>query len=174
MEERLKGGDRVLALVPSSRGLGYAVFEGPARLVDWGVGRIALVRIPDILKRVDALAAWYVPDVIALAEIGSHEQPRRKLASELNERIGVLGKKRKIRVATHSQSMVRQCFSQVFAATFKAEIAEAIVKEFPELSPRQPPKRVPWKSQDARMCIFDAAAVAITHFYAEEGASDER
>ena len=169
MQKGLNGLDRVLALVPSSRGLGYSVFEGPARLVDWGVGRIALAKVPDSLKRVDALLSWYVPDVIALVQLGRDEEVRRKLAWDHNRRIAALGEERKIRVVRHSTSMIRQCFSQVFGATFKAEIAAAIAKEFPELGPRCPPKRAPWKGQDARMCIFDAAALAITHFYAEDG-----
>ena len=48
--------------------------------------------------------------------------------------------------------------------TTKREIAEAIVREFPELEPRLPPVRKIWMSEDVRMSIFDAAALAITFF----------
>ena len=41
-------------------------------------------------------------------------------------------------------------------------MAEMIAMQFPdELASRLPPKRKPWKSEDARMDIFDAVALAV-------------
>ena len=46
----------------------------------------------------------------------------------------------------------------------KQEIAEQLAKQFPdELSSRLPPKRKAWKSEDARMDIFEAVGLALTH-----------
>jgi hypothetical protein len=40
----------------------------------------------------------------------------------------------------------------------------AIAKRFPELAPRLPRFRKPWMSEDYRMSIFDAVAMALTLF----------
>ena len=41
-------------------------------------------------------------------------------------------------------------------------MAELLAKKFPdELASRLPPKRKPWKSEDSRMDIFDAVALAV-------------
>jgi hypothetical protein len=41
-------------------------------------------------------------------------------------------------------------------------LAEILATRFPEeLAPRLPPKRKPWISEDYRMDIFDAVALAI-------------
>ena len=38
-------------------------------------------------------------------------------------------------------------------------------KRFPELAPRLPRSRKPWMSEDYRMSIFDAVALALTFFF---------
>jgi hypothetical protein len=44
----------------------------------------------------------------------------------------------------------------------KQEMAEKLAKDFPdELASRLPPKRKLWKSEDSRMDIFDAIALAV-------------
>ena len=50
-------------------------------------------------------------------------------------------------------------------ATMKQEIAIAIAEHFPELAPRLPRSRKPWMSEDYRMSIFDAVALALTFFF---------
>jgi hypothetical protein len=43
----------------------------------------------------------------------------------------------------------------------KQEMAELLARQFPDdLAARLPPKRKPWKSEDTRMDIFDAVALA--------------
>jgi hypothetical protein len=44
----------------------------------------------------------------------------------------------------------------------KHELAEILAKQFPEeLGSRLPPKRKAWMSEDSRMGIFDAVALAL-------------
>ena len=167
MKHRRAGLDRVLSFIPSARGLGYAIFEGPASPVDWGVSRIALAKRREVLDRVEVLVSWYRPDVLVVENFDGDRSVRRRLARNLSRDIESIGNAREIRVSSYSREMIRQCFSQLFQATTKAEIAEAIAKELPDLAHRRPPKRQLWSSQDARMSVFDAAALAVTHFYAE-------
>jgi hypothetical protein len=54
-------------------------------------------------------------------------------------------------------------------ATTKQKIAETIAKQVPALNLYVPPERKPWMSEDPRMGIFDAAALAWTYFHEREG-----
>jgi hypothetical protein len=51
----------------------------------------------------------------------------------------------------------------------KNEIAEAIARRVPALHLYVPPARKPWMSEDARMGIFDAAALAFMYFHINDG-----
>ena len=61
-------------------------------------------------------------------------------------------------------SRVKKVF-RTFLANTKHEIAHAVAQQLPELAPWLPPYRRPWMSEDYRMAIFDAAALALTYFH---------
>jgi len=58
---------------------------------------------------------------------------------------------------------VRRQFSYLGSVT-KHSIALAIAKRIPAFERFLPRPRKPWQSEDARMGIFDAAALALTFF----------
>ena len=72
-----------------------------------------------------------------------------------------LAKRRGIPVRAYSRAKVVDFFEE-FGAKTKQSIAETIAKHIPALSLYVPPPRKPWKSEDARMGIFEAAALAWT------------
>ena len=64
-------------------------------------------------------------------------------------------------VALFSQKQIRRVFFGDTGGT-KYALAEIIVERFPEeLGFRLPPKRRPWMSEDSRMDIFNAVALAL-------------
>ena len=69
-----------------------------------------------------------------------------------------------IRVRSFSRAKVKQTLGESGASN-KYEIAIAIAKRFPELTTRLPRFRKPWMSEDYRMSIFDAVALALTFFF---------
>jgi len=154
---------RVLAIDPTSKGLGFVVLEGPARLVDWGVKQARQGRTRNCVKQADAMITRYQPDVLVVEDTaapGSRRYPRvRKLLLNLR----TLASKHKVRFRTISQQKVKKLFAVASAAT-KHQIAVAITDQFRELEPRLPPFRKPWMSEDERMAIFDAAAFALTFY----------
>ena len=77
--------------------------------------------------------------------------------------ISQLAAKQKTRVRSFSRAKVKQTFGESGASN-KYEIAIAIAKRFPELTTRLPRFRKPWMSEDYRMSIFDAVALAVTSF----------
>jgi hypothetical protein len=154
---------RVLAVDAGTRGLGYAIFEGPTRLVDWGTKdirknkeQVALVKVEELLRR-------FEPDVLVVEDCAH-------LASRRNRRIALLVGRM---LATASalgvpgHALPLTLMYRHFAkrgARDKYAIASAIAQRFAALALRLPPKRKPWQSEDIRMSIFDAAALAIAYY----------
>lgn len=155
--------ERVLAIDPSIRGFGFAVLEGPARLIDWGTKGAKGDKNRESLKHVAELIERYRPDVVIIEDHLHKSARRRARVRHLLKAIVVVATRRKLRVRTVSRSAVKKTFTQDGART-KHEIASVIAKRFPEISPRLPPIRKPWMSEDNRMSIFDSVSLALTFF----------
>lgn len=160
------GERRVLAIDPTSRGFGFAVLEGPERLLDWGVAQARRNKHAQCLARIADLIRYYEPAAI-VAEDGTGQGSRRCLRVLLLLRDArKLAVKNQIVMRSFSRSKVRRTFSEEKALT-KYQIAKIIAGRFPELVPRLPPFRKSWMSEDDRMSIFDALALALTFFHFE-------
>jgi Holliday junction resolvasome RuvABC endonuclease subunit len=154
---------RVLAVDPCSRGFGFAVLEGPQRLIDWGVRGVHDMEKNSVcLREVAEMIQSYQPDAIVIENYGASGSRRCLRVRGLLKRIRELGVRRRIKVRTLSRLRVRQTFGQ--DARNKHQIAVAIGARFPELAPHVPPYRKCWMSEDYRMSIFDAVAFALTYY----------
>jgi len=87
---------------------------------------------------------------------------------ELNRRIAELAHLRGIAVHKYSRACVLDHVIER-GATTKQKIAETIAKQVPAFSLYVPPERKPWMSENPRMGIFDAAALAWMYFHDREG-----
>jgi Holliday junction resolvasome RuvABC endonuclease subunit len=154
----------VLAIDPSTRGFGFALLEGPNRLIDWGVKETKKNKTARTLKLIDDLIDVYLPSVIVVEDYAGKGSRRCRRIQGLINDISKLASKKKVRVKSFARLKVMQAFSESGAST-KHEIAVAIAKRFPELEPRLPRFRKPWMSEDYRMSIFDAAAFGLTSFH---------
>lgn len=160
---------RVLAIDPAIKGFGFAVLEDPEELIDWGnraTKAVGLNKNGACLKQAAMLLERYCPDVVIIEDYRHKNFRRGRRVKELLKQIAILARSRKIRVRKLSRSRVRKLFSQ-HKDFNKHQIALEIVKQFPELSPRVPPIRKPWMSQDMRMNIFEAIAFALVFFFSE-------
>jgi Holliday junction resolvasome RuvABC endonuclease subunit len=154
---------RVLAIDPSTRGFGFAVLEGPNRLIDWGVKETKTDKKRRSLKLIDDLIERYEPSVIVVEDYAEKGSRRCRRIQGLINDISKLASRTKVRVRSCSRAKVKQVFSESGASN-KYEIATAIANRFPELAPRLPRFRKPWMSEDYRMSIFDAVAFGVTFF----------
>lgn len=153
----------ILAAHPTTRGIGWTLFESPLSPVDW-----AVVRSNDnakCLERIEHLIERYAPEAIVLEEsvIPGSRKPNR--VQRLSLAVAKLAASRGVDVCQYTRVAVRTCFSSVGAQT-RFEIAQAIATHIVAFRHRLPPLRKAWMSQDARLSIFDAAALALTHFSA--------
>lgn len=158
---------RVLALDPSTKGVGFAVMEGSEHLIDWGVKIVSRDKNRECLKQAEELIGLYRPDVLVI-EDHEHKSSHRSLRVRiLLKAILVLASKEKVKARRVSRSAVKKALSQYVAPT-KRQIAIEIAKRFPELAPRLPRLRKPWMGEDERMSIFAAIALAETLFWQTE------
>ena len=156
---------RVLAVYAQSKGIAYAVFEGPQSPVDWGVKGLKGDR-KNIkgLKVVEALVMQFQPDAIVIEDSAGKGSRRSERIRRLYRSIESLAGSQIIEVHQYSRAQLRQCFDEGFGAWRKQEIAQTIATLLPELAHRIPPVRRLWQSEDPRMGIFDAAALAFAFF----------
>jgi Holliday junction resolvasome RuvABC endonuclease subunit len=153
---------RVLAIDPTTRGFGFVVLESPTMPVDWGVKVIRQQNQAKTLAKMSGLIRHYRPTVLVLED---HRRSRRcARVQKLLDGILRLAMVEGIKSRRFPISRVKKVFS-TFSAKTKHEIAHAVAQQLPELSPRLPRFRKPWMSEDYRMAIFDAAALALTYFH---------
>jgi hypothetical protein len=126
----------VLAIAPTSRGFGYAVFASAARPMDWGVKEIradknqaALLKIEEMLRRI-------VPASLVI-EDWEHKTCRRSLRVKLLlKEVAALAEAQRVQRTCYSRQHVRQFFRPMGKS--KDAIAGAIAKEIPALRPWLP------------------------------------
>ena len=160
--------DLVLAIHLQSRGFAFVLFEGSLAPVDWGVqearGKNKNARC---LTRIASLLALHTPDVLILQDMSERGTLRASRIQELNRRIAELADQYGIRVRRFSRTQVLDYFAGLGGIT-KQGIAETIAKHVPALRLAVPPARKAWTSEDARMGIFDAAALVWLFFHAKK------
>lgn len=163
---------RIAAVSLSANGFGYAVMEGNA-LVDYRNKVFLADKNANSLTNIDKLIVRFQPDALVLHDVnakGTYRAPRIK---ELHQRVVTLAKKHRLKVTKISNTELRTLLLNDPKGT-KHDMAERIAKQFPdELASRVPPKRKPWKSEDSRMDIFEALALALV-FQLKQAASRMR
>ena len=161
----------VLAIYFQTKGFGFVLLQHWASPVDWGTPEIVGPdRATRHLKRIDALLRLHTPDVLILQDTSKNGTRRAPRIRALNRRTLKLAKRHGIPVRAYSREQMLDYFEDLGAAT-KHRIAETIAKHIPALSLYVPPPRKPWKSEDARMGIFDAAALAWKYLQSTGGAA---
>lgn len=156
----------VLAIFPSAAGFGYAVFEGPRTLIDWGVKIIAApqeAKNAECLLRIGKLLTSYRPQVVVLEDYAGEGSRKEQRVRRLIRSSAAMAGRRGTTVRRYSRAVIRATFVP-FGETTKYGIATTIAKWFPELRPQLPPARKMWLKEDYRMNAFDAVSLALTHF----------
>lgn len=160
MRNRRSQNTRVLGIAPSSRGFGFAVMEGVGTLVDWGVKSLKGDKNASSLSNLASLIRHYRPDTIALEDVSAKRARRGSRVKALLIEIVALSAGEGIRAKAFSMRKVRRAAVPEGEATEHA-LAAVLAACFPDqLGFRLPKKRRPWTSEDYRMDIFDAVALA--------------
>ena len=151
----------VLAIHLTSHGFGWVLFEGKLVPVDFGIASAKANRSDRCMARFEKLLNQYQPSAIILEKF---EGTRR------GERIRTLAKTMCGFAKNHEMDALiygRDEVGTVVAGNAKATrhaVALAAAERLPMLQHRLPEARKLWESADDRQCLFDAAALGITHY----------
>src|SRR5881397_3432076 len=108
---------RVLAIDPTTKGFGFAIFEGPERLIDWGVAYVGRDKKNGALLRVTALIRRYDLDVVVIEDHASRACRRRERARNLLRELSHLVSIHSVALYRVSVRSVRVTFSVVGVTT---------------------------------------------------------
>jgi len=154
----------ILGIYPTSRGFGWAAFEGPITPYDWGHARAHGDKNAVCLRRIERLLARLLPDTVVLEDFRKRRSRRGTRVVRLCHSIESLAIARGIDVAIYTREQIRSCFSLAGAHT-RHEIAQAIVRHVDAFRPLLPGRRKPWHGEHPRIALFSAAALVLTHYH---------
>jgi hypothetical protein len=157
-----------MAIAPTCRGLGYIVFESPDLPMDWGVKEVRKNKMRDCLLKARVLMHMLQPSTLVVEDARHASSRRSKRVRELIDKLADLAKEQGITVVRCPREKVLREFGRM-GADSKDDIAAVVARLVPELAPRVPPRRRIWESEHHSMGIFEAAALALTHFARGKG-----
>lgn len=154
----------VLSIYLNSRGFSFVLFEGHLSPFDWGIREIRGPRkLKGCFQRITQLLDQYAPEALVIQDTSKQGTERARWISDVNASIAALANKREIPVFAYSRDQVQGAF-KCYQCPNKQRLAELIAKHIPAFEQYVPPPRKPWMSEDRRMGLFDAAALALTFF----------
>ncbi len=152
----------VLAVAPVSRGIGYAIFEDPKTLLDWGVKQARVNKDTVCQRHVESLISFYQPDILVLENF--EDDTNRQRVAALNDKLSVLATYTGVEIERLSRDNVKGVFSQ-FGSSTKIGVAKTITGWLPELRVKMPRYRKPWMNEDHSMAMFEAVALVLSYYY---------
>jgi hypothetical protein len=151
---------RLIAVDPTHNGFGFAIFEYPSLLMDWGVAHVGREKNKDSLKRFEYLVDWFQPQAVVVEDCMDPGCRRRARTRALIAEIMDFSAFFDLTIFTVPWRRVRELVGGDLRAT-KEDVATAVARRFPEIADRLPPHRKLWMPEDVRMNIFDAVALAL-------------
>jgi Holliday junction resolvasome RuvABC endonuclease subunit len=131
--------------------------------VDWGNATAKAKRSATSMRRFQELLDRYHPSAVVLETFEGANSRRGQRMQDLARMMSGAAASRDIDVAIYPRALVGRLVAHDAHAE-RRMIADAVCEVLPILRFRLPPKRRPWQTEDMRHCLFDAAALAITHF----------
>jgi hypothetical protein len=150
---------RILAIDPLSRGVGFAVLEGQHNLIDWGIRTTGQADNARSARVIDKLVDRFRPDILVLEDWHADGSRRCGRVQRLLKRIATQEGKR-VLVSLVTQREIR-AIGPLPCTSTKQGRAGFLAERFPVLQAYVPPVRKPWMSEDDNMAIFDALSFAV-------------
>lgn len=146
---------RLLAIDLTAKGFGFALLDARLGLLDWGFSSLLATDDAVFLERVSTRIDRGRPTALVLENFAPIKG--RETALRRRDLAIALAAQRKIGLCQVSQKIVQG----ILGPGTKAETARVLVQRFPELQHRMPRERTRWSTEDERMHIFDALALAV-------------
>lgn len=146
---------RLLAIDLTAKGFGFALLDARLGLLDWGFSSFPATDDALFLERVSTRIDRGHPTALVLENFAPIKG--REAAVRRRDLAIALATERKIGLCQVSQKIVQG----ILGPGTKAQIAKTLAGRFPELRHRMPRERTRWSTEDERMHIFDALALAV-------------
>jgi Holliday junction resolvasome RuvABC endonuclease subunit len=154
---------RILAIAPSARGFGYAVFEGQDTFIDRGGKRAAGDKNIGSLAKAKDLMEHYQPKVVVMEDTSAKSSRRATRIRELSKEIFALAVSREISVKLFSRETMKKMLFADGEGT-KHDMAKIVAGRFSEETGLQlPPKRRSWDNEHPRADVFHALALVMVY-----------
>jgi hypothetical protein len=156
---------RIIGLNLHPRHFGYVVLEArdTLELLDWGVCRMGRglrnVKKALVSQRLYPLLRMWHPSFLVADDLSKGKNRRTQCVLEM-----VKSEARGNRISVHvlDRERVARAFGNRNSLT-KYQRASFVAQRFPVLRWKLPPQRKSYESEDYRMNLFDAAAVALVY-----------
>jgi hypothetical protein len=151
----------VLGVHPSAYGFGWALFEGPRALLDWGTADVRGNKNAKALVRIDKILDEGKPRILALEEFDGVPSRRHDRVRRLYRAIIKRAAARRIVVRIFSRSQIEETFAR---AKTREQIAAVIADRIEAVRGKLPPPRKIWVSENPNMALFSAVACVLTYY----------
>ena len=157
---------RIIAIDLRSQQFGYAVFDGPKKILDYGGGQLRPGgKRGSILvsRRIGQLIKVFNPSAIVV------KRPDRHVATGypgIRLMTSAIKRETFAHLTPHhfiDRAEIQEAF-RIFGAANKHEIAAVLAQIFPELLWKLPAKRKLGNPEHPRMVVFDAISVGFTYW----------
>jgi hypothetical protein len=156
----------LLALDIRAQKLGFVIFEGPTKLLDWGIRVYGSPRQRArnaVEKRVSALLDSHMPSALVARQIRVQSQKDARQLRRIINTIRREARRRSVGVHVLSATAVKKFFAHSGPKT-KYEIASTLAEWFEDIAWQLPNKKKTWQSERFNMAIFDALATGVAFF----------
>jgi hypothetical protein len=149
-----------LAVDPTTKGFAFVVLEEGV-LIDWGVRHAGSEKNRGSIRKLNILIADYKPDVLVMEDVHDRSSRRLRRIRLLIGQFAREARRHQVMVRRVTRTAVHLHFRTNSWQVTKHRIALALAERFPELRGRLPRVRKLWMTEDERMSIFDALAMAL-------------
>jgi hypothetical protein len=157
---------RLLALEIRASRLGFAVFEGPTKLLDWGVRSFdndhKTLR-SSVSDRISVLLTFYEPLALVMRGRICNSASHRRTLAKIVSAIRVESRRNSTRFIVLTTRQVRNSFFANGKIT-KHDVALSVAQQFEELTWKLPRRRKFYQSEAPAMVVFEAVANGIAFF----------
>jgi hypothetical protein len=157
---------RIIAIDLRFRRSGFATFEGPRRLLDFGTIDLRLKESENGGSRFSDLIKLAAPKVVLVKRERWENLADRSEAKPLIDALTNQAAAHLIEIRFLEQSALNSTF-QNFGCKTKADISTSLARIFPELIWKLPPERRIWQPEHSRQTVFDAIALGMAFWQNE-------
>lgn len=152
----------VMGFHATSRGFGWVVFDGASAPIDWGLTYARGSKNAACIKHLRILLERHRPEALVIEQPRGLVRGQAERMRQLAQSVRALAAEYGAEVRAYERGDIREALGLGERAT-RHEVAKVVADHIRAIRHRLPADRKSWESEDRRMALFWAAALALTH-----------